>query len=118
MIPRRFAVARRVLVEFVAREADDPVAAGLLGHVEGVVGGSHQRLAVPYAGVRHGRNAEARRAAEGATLERERVSLHFLTHTLGKRHSRVQHGAREKEHELLAPVPADAVDLTRLALQD
>ena len=107
-----------MLVELFAVEADDAIAASLLGHVERVVRRPHQRLAVPDPGVRPGRDAEARRAAEGTTFERERVLLHFLTHTLGKRHSGVEHRPGEEEHELLAPVAADAVDLARLALQD
>jgi hypothetical protein len=107
-----------VLVELFAVEADDAIAASLLGHVERVVCRPHQRLAVPNSGVRPGRDAEARRAAEGTTFERERVLLHFLTHTLGKRHSGVQDGPRQEEHELLASISTDSVDLPGLALED
>src|SRR5688572_33386460 len=78
---RDVAVHRRVLVELLAVETDNAIATGFLGHVERVVRCSDQRLTVPDSGMGPGRDAEARRAPEGAALERERVSLHLLTHT-------------------------------------
>jgi hypothetical protein len=107
-----------VLVELLAVETDDAISAGLLGYIERIIRRPDQRLAVPDPRVRVGRDAEARCAAERTALERERVSLHFFTHTLGKRHSGVQNRARQEKHELLAAVAADPVDLARLALED
>src|SRR5918992_4256322 len=118
IVSRGVTVGRDVLVELVAVEPNDAVAAGLLSYVERVICRPDQRLTVGYPGVRPGRDAEARRAPDRAALERKRVPLHFFTHTLGKRHSCVQHRAGQQEHELLAPIAADAVDLARLALEN
>jgi hypothetical protein len=53
-----------MLVELLTVETDDAIAAGLLGHVERIVRRPDQRLAIPNPGMRPGRDAEARRAAE------------------------------------------------------
>src|SRR3712207_5433168 len=118
IVPRGVAFRRGVLVELLAVEPDDAVPARLLRHVERVIRRPDQGLAVPDPRVRHCRDPEARRALEGAPLEVERVPLHLLTHTLGKRHGGVQDRPGEQEHELLAAVAADAVDLARLVLED
>ena len=42
------------------------------------------------------------------------MRLDPFAHPFRERHRRVEHRAGEQEHELLAAVPADAVDLARL----
>src|SRR6185503_6559447 len=101
---------RDVRVESVAIEADRPIATRLLGNVERVVRRANQLVAIGDAWVGPAGDAEARRSLDRTAVERECTRLHFLSHALGKSYRRVENGAWEKEHELLAAVPPHTVD--------
>src|SRR6185437_7471308 len=101
---------RDVRVEGVAIEADRPIATRLLGNVERVVRRANQLVAIGDAWVGPTGDAEARRSLDRTAVESECTRLLFLSHALGEGHRRIENGAREKEHELLAAVPSDTVD--------
>ena len=46
------------------------------------------------------------------------MPLDPFAHPFGEGHGGVEHGARKQEHELLAAVSADAIDLARFVLED
>src|SRR5919202_1434202 len=98
-------------VEFGAVEADDPVAAERLGDVERVVGSLDQLVAMTDPRVRPGGHTAAQRPVEQPALEPERMSLYLLTRPLREGHRGVEHRAGQNDHELLAAVPANAVDV-------
>lgn len=68
--------------------------------------------------MRPGRDATAHRALQRSAVKRKRVSLYCFTHALGEGNGRVEHRPRQQQHELLATIPADAVDFPRLLFQD
>src|SRR5689334_13385580 len=105
-------------VELGAVEADDAIASHLLRDIQRVVSRTDQRVAFPDPRVRPAGDAEAGRATQRATGEGECMPLDAFAHPFGEGHRGVEHGAREQEHELLATVAADAVDLPRLLLED
>src|SRR5690348_3754481 len=107
-----------VLVELVAVEPDHPVAAGLLGHVQRIVGHADERVTVADLRVWPPSHPEAGRPLRGAAREGECMALHVFPHPLGERHGGVEHRAGEEQHELLAAIAPHPVDLARLVLQD
>src|SRR5437868_1711121 len=107
-------VRRKVLVELVAVETNDPVSARLLRDVQRVIGGAHEHITVADARVRPGGNTEASRAADLRPVERECMAFDFFAHPFGECHGGVQHGAGKQQHELLAAISTYAVDLTNL----
>src|SRR4051794_5097860 len=100
-----------VRVELGPVEADDAIASHLLRDVQRVVGRADQRVALPNLRVRPAGDAEAGRATQRASGEGECMPLDVFAHPFGEGHRRIEHGAGEEEHELLAPVSADAIDL-------
>src|SRR6266700_2220037 len=103
-----------MLVEFLAVEADDAVATAFLCHVQRIVGGPNERIAVGDARVRPARDPEACTPPNGEVVEGECMSLDLFPHPFTERHRGVEHGAGEEHHELLTAISADAVDLARL----
>src|SRR6185437_2036171 len=75
--------------ELGAGVPDDAVASRSLGHVECVVGGLQQRVAIHQSRVRPGRDTAADRCLERASLEREPVRRYPETRPLGEGHRRV-----------------------------
>ena len=107
-----------VLVEGLAVETNDTVPSRLLRPVQRVVGSFDECITVRDPGVRPRRHAAAHRALQGSAVKRERVSLYCFTHALGEGNGGIEHRPRQQEHELLATIPADAVDLARFLFQD
>ena len=107
-----------MLVEIVTVEANDAVPPRLLRHVQRVVGSFDERITILDSGMRPGRDTTAHGSLQRPPLERERVRLYCFTRALGEGNGRVEHGPRQEQHELLATVPADTVDLARLRFQD
>ena len=46
------------------------------------------------------------------------MPLDPFAHPFRERHGRVEHGARKQQHELLATVAADPIDLARFVFQN
>ena len=107
-----------VRVELVAVEANDAIASRFLCDVERVVGGSHQGVALFHLWVRPSRHAKAGRAREGSARKRECIVLDAFAHPLGEVHGVLDLGAGEEQHELLAAIPSNAIDLARLLPQN
>src|SRR3954469_14549073 len=107
-----------VRVELIAVEADDFVAAGFLGDVQGVVRGSHEVVTLIDPRVWPSRHAKAGRAREGPTGKGECIPLDAFAHPLGEGGGVVQLGPGQEEHEFLAAVSPHTVDLARLVLED
>ena len=107
-----------VLVEGLAVEANDAVASRFLRDVQRVVRCFDERITVFDSWMRPCRHAAAHRPLQRPALESERVRLYCFTHALGEGNGRVEHRPRQKEHEFLPTVSADAVDLTRFLLQN
>ena len=107
-----------MLVEGLAVEANDPVAARLFRHVQRVVGSFHEGITVVDARVRPGRDATAHGALERPPIESERVRLYCFTHALGEGNGRIEHRPRQQQHKLFSTIPTDAIDLSRLLFQD
>jgi len=64
-----------VRVEFDAVEADDTILPGLFGHVQRVVGGLHQLVAIGDPGMRPSGHAAAEGTSQRAARERERLRI-------------------------------------------
>jgi len=107
-----------VLVEGLAVEANDAVPSRFLRHVQRVVRCFDERITVFDTRMRPGRDATAHGALERPAIERERVRLYCFTHAFGEGNGRVEHRPRQQEHELLATISADAVDLARFLFED
>src|SRR4051812_28226967 len=107
-----------VRVEFLAVETDDLVAPRLLGDVQRIVGRAHEVITLLDLRMGPARDAKAGRALEGPSGERECMGLEPFPHPLRECDGGVKHGSGQEEHELLAAVPPNAIDLARLVLQD
>jgi hypothetical protein len=107
-----------VLVEGLAIEANDSVASRFLRHVQRVVGSFDECVTVLDTRMRPRRHATAHRSLQRPAIESERVRLYCFTHALGEGNGGIEHRPRQQEHELLATIPADAVDLARFLFQD
>ena len=99
-------------IELGAVEADNLVTAQCFGHVQRVVCGLHELLAVLDSRVRPRGHPTTQRAAKRAGIASEEMLLYFLTRAFREGHGRIEHGARKDGHELLAAIAADPVDLT------
>ena len=109
----------RVLVELVAVEPHDAIATGFLGDVHRLVGRAHQPIAVPDARMRPRRNAEARGTANRGLASNVNVCASTCLRTLSANVTAASSTvAGEEEHELFPAVPADAVDLSNLVLEN
>src|SRR3954470_18732183 len=95
-----------VRVEFVAVESNDTIPAGFLCHVQRVVRGAHQAVAVRHARMRPSGHAEACRPTDRPAVEHECMRLDGFAHPFGEGHRRVEYGAGQQHDELLAAVTA------------
>src|SRR5262245_17511811 len=109
---------RDVLVELVAVEPYDAVAACLLRHIQRIVRGPHETFAVPNARVGPSGHTETRRTADRDILECECMCLDVFSHPFRERDSGIQHSARQQQHELLATVPTRPIDLAHFFAQN
>src|SRR5690242_60311 len=93
----------KMLVELVAIEPNDTISSRLFGDVQRVIRGANQGVAI-------GRDprmrpcgyAEASRAANRRSVERECIRLDLFAHPFREGDRRVEHRAGKEEHELLA----------------
>jgi hypothetical protein len=95
-------------------EPDHAIAACLFGDVQCIIGRTNQRVDVGDPRMRPPRHPATDRALHTAAVERKCTLGHRVPHPVGEPHGRLGAGSGQDEHELLAPVTADAVDLPRL----
>src|SRR5438046_9561219 len=97
--------------EVVTVETVHSVPTRFLRNVKRAVRRTNQCVAAGDARMGPTSDTKARRALDRAAVERECTRLHFLAHPLGERHGRIEHGTWQEQHELLAAIAADTIDL-------
>src|SRR5262249_47380339 len=96
-----------------AVEANDAVAPSFFRHIQRVIGGPHQRIDMGDPWVWPPGHATTDRALNAPAVERKCMLLDRFPHPFRERYRRVVGRPGEDQHEFLATVPADPIDLTR-----
>jgi hypothetical protein len=92
-------------------EANDAVAPLFLRYVQRVIGGPHQRIDIGDPCVWPPGHATTDRALDAAAVERKCMLLHRFPHPFRERHGLLGSRPGKDQHEFLAAVPANAIDL-------